>query len=583
VLRSRLRWLARLALGSLGGAALAVVLAGCFSAPPQIVSLEPNRGSTSVPADAPVQVVFDRPVAHDSVASRFSVSPSIPGCDFRAVFSAPSTAPCWIQWLPGQPGFELLHEGAVFAPATRYTFTLAGGFQDPQGDSNDLDHHWDLTTAAAPLVASTTPAPRAADVPVDAPLAVSFNTPMDAPSTAAAISLDPAVPGTRVVRNSADHSRFVILPGELLDPGVSYTIRVAATARGEDQQAIFAAAAVRFTTGSRLLGAHAVVLAGVPGEGSTEVLLPALGPAALGEPLAAPMVLTAPRCEVAPACGRVPLGAPLLTYAAAAVAPGGEHIAVVVDDSREAVAAHLEVIDVVDDSVAADIPGGAEPSWSPDGTQLALASPAGVVVFDVRAGTVSTAAAATAVIAPPLWSTNSTLVLSTAARPGTPGPVALVNRSLDARYDLPGSPAASTAAAVSPGGTRIALATAGGSVLVVPAAGATGGTQRLTGQLTPIGFAGEGILLAINESADPAQLVRISVVGGDSTAVSLSGASPDLQTVRVAPDGRRLVCLAVDASGVLQAYVADSDGSGEGAMTRFLPGGLQAQAADFSV
>ena len=52
--------------------------------------------------------------------------------------------------------------------------------------------------------------------------------------------------------------------------------------------------------------------------------------------------------------------------------------------------------------------------------------------------------------------------------------------------------------------------------------------------------------------------------------------------MRVALDGRRLVCLAVDPLGVRQAYVANADGSGEVAMTRFLVGGLEAQAVGFS-
>lgn len=578
---SRLRRLARLAGGCGTSAVLALALTGCFSAPPQITSLEPNRGSTSVAADSPVQVVFDRSVSHASVATRFTVTPPIPGCDFNNVFSAPSTAPCWIHWLDTAPGFELLHEGAVFAPATRYTFTLAGGFADPQGDSNNLDHHWDLTTATAPVLASSAPADRVTDVPVDAPLAVSFTAPMDAPSTAAAIALEPAVAGTRVVRNTSDHSRFVILPGELLDPGIPYTISVAPTARGEDEQLLAAPFAVHFTTGSRLQNAHAAVLAGVPGEGSTEVLLAALGPAAPGEPVATPLLLTAPRCEVAAACAGLPLQSPLQTYAAAAVAPDGAHLAVVVDGPRPG-ASHLEVLDTVHDAIAADIVGGAKPSWSPDGSELALATPSAVEVFDVRSATLSVVAADTTVTAAPLWSSNSTLVISTASAAGRPGPVALVNRQLGARYDLPGAIPASTAVAVSPAGTRIALSSGGGRVVIVPAAGAVGGAQALAGRLQAIGFASEGTLMAINTGGDTAQLVRISVAGGDSTAVTLGQGITDLQTVRIAPDGRRLVCLAVDPSGVIQAYVANADGTGELLVTRFLGGGLQAQAVDFS-
>jgi hypothetical protein len=593
----RLRRVARLLVGGLIGSGLALALAGCFSAPPQIISLEPNRGSTSIPADSPVRVVFDRPVAHASVAGRFTVaatagaqvvSPPIPGCDFSTVFAAGSTAPCWIHWLDPQPGFELIHQGAVFRPATRYTFTLAGGFADPQGNRNDLDHHWDITTAPAPLVATSTPADRSSDVAVDAHLAVSFSAPMDAPSTAGAISLAPAVPGTRVVRNTTDHSRFVILPGQMLAPTTAYTVVIGSSARGEDEQFLAAPTALHFVTGARVENPHAVVLAGQQGENSTEVLLPALAPAVAGEPIAAPVLLKAPRCTIAIGCGAVATQGALKTFTSAAVSPDGSHVAVVVHNALTSTSI-LEVIGTISGVILDDIPNGTWPSWSPDGTQLALATPAGVDVYDARSGALSTVAAGTTVIAPPLWARTTTLVLSTApastpSGTATPGAatVELVDRQIDARYALPDAPTGSTAAAVSPAGNRLALSTITGGVVVVPAPGAPGAAQSLPGHLQALGFAGEGILVAVSTTGENVQLLRISVVGGDTTTVALSAGTPDLQSVRVALDGRRLVCLAVDSLGVKQAYVANADGSGELAITRFLVGGFEAQAVDFS-
>jgi hypothetical protein len=580
----------RLVASALLGGAVAVGLTGCFSAPPQIISLEPNRGSTSVLADAPVRVSFDRAVSHSSVVGRFTVtastggqtvSPAIPGCDFGTVFSAPSTAPCWIHWLDPQPGFELVHQGAVFRPATRYQFTLAGGFSDPQGDHNDLDHHWDITTAAAPAVATSSPADRATDVAVDARLAVSFSAPMDAPTTAGAIILAPAVPGTRVIRNSIDHSRFVILPGQLLAPDTTYTVGVDDSARGEDQQALAAPAAVRFVTGTRMESPHAVVLAGRQGESSTEVLLPALAPAVTGEPIAAPVLLQASRCTITTGCGPVATGAALETYSAAATAPDGTHVAVVVDDALTSTSL-LEVIDTVSGAVLADVPGGAMPSWSPDGTQLALTAPAGVDLFDVGSQTLSVLASGTTLTVPPLWAGSTTLVLSTAPAADTPATVELVDQQVDARYALPGAPASARAVAVTPKGSRIALATADGGVVVAPAPGVAGSAQPLTGQLQALGFAGEGVLVAVSDNAGTLQLLRISVVGGDNTTVTLGTGTTDMRSVRLAADGRRLVCLAVDSLGVTQAYVADADGSSELAMTRFITGGLEARSVAFS-
>ena len=556
--------------------ALATCLSGCFSAPPQIISLEPNRGSTSVAADAPVRVVFDKAVTRASVVGRFSVQPAIPGCDLATVFSQPSTAPCWIHWLSSAPGFELLHEQTPFAAATRYEFTLSGGFTDPAGDANTLDHHWDLTSATAPIVTATSPGDRAGGVALDAPLSVTFNSPMDAPSTAAAISLDPPVAGTRVVRNTSDHTRFAVLPGALLDPGVDYTLSVAASARGEDQQLVAAPVAARFTTGSRLAGAHVAVLAGTPGQGATEVLEPALAPAATGEPVAAPVVLTAPRCEVAAGCSGVIAGAPMATYAAAAVSADGARMAVVVDGAGGNAA--LEVLDVTTDTILDTIPGGRLPSWSADGTRLALAEPSGVAVFDTADRQLTVVAPGATVAAPPLWASPTSLLVSPS--PATPGPIEVVDGQLGARYALPGVPADAVAVATSPSGARAALVDAGGRATVV-ALGAAGPATQTLAALRPIGFTADGGLLGVGDSGGLPALALVSPAG-DVAGVTLGSGVADVSTARLAPDGRRLAVLGVDPEGVTQVYVADADGSDFLPLTRFLPGGIQALAVAFS-
>jgi Bacterial Ig-like domain len=576
----RLRRAARALILGLGAAGLCVALSGCFSAPPQIISLEPNRGSTGVLADAPVRVIFDRPVLRSSIVGRFTVDRAIPGCNLSGAFTAPTTAPCSIRWLDPVPGFELLHAGAVFAPLTKYTFTLSGGFTDPQGDRNGLDHHWDLTSAPAPRITAATPAARSGDVPIDAPLAMGFSAPMDAKSTAAAITLTPAVPGTVVSRNALDHSRFAILPGQLLEPGVAYTITIAGSARGEDEQALAAPGAIQFTTGARLGGAHAVVLAGAPGANSTQVLLPALAPAAAGDPIAAPVLLQAPVCTASLGCGTVAAQAPLSTYEAASVAPDGSHIAVVVDDAVTG-SAQLEVVDTIHDTVLTRIPGGVRPSWSPDSSELALVTGSQVEVLDIASGVLTVVDSDIGLRAPALWSGSSTLILSTAATAAGPPGVELVNLLVGARYALPGVPSGSIAAAVSPAGSRLAITTPAGTTLVAPAAGAAGTAQTLPGHLDAIGFAGEGTLMAINP--DTEQLVRLSVGGGDTTAVSLTPAVVAFSSVRVAADGRRIVYLAYDTAGGIQAFVANADGSGSLAITRFVTSsGLVAQTIDFA-
>ena len=189
-------------------------LSGCFSSPPQIIQLLPSRGAVGVAADAAVTVEFDRQVVTSSVKGRFSVSRPIPSCNLVAAFSAGPLAPCRIVWLAGDTGFTLLHPRAIFAPSTSYTFTLAGGISDPSGVVNSVDHHWTITTGPAPVIRALVPADGSTGVAVDASISVSFSTAMDTDATEAAITLDPPVPGTRVVRNLRDPSRFVVLPGQ---------------------------------------------------------------------------------------------------------------------------------------------------------------------------------------------------------------------------------------------------------------------------------------------------------------------------------------------------------------------------------
>src|SRR5207302_887030 len=79
-------------------------------------------------------------------------------------------------------------------------------------------------------------------VPVDSPLTIDFNSGMNPATTAAAIHLDPPVPGTRVIPNSKDHSRFMVLPGHMLDAGGTYRLSVEGTATDLHGQALAAAA-----------------------------------------------------------------------------------------------------------------------------------------------------------------------------------------------------------------------------------------------------------------------------------------------------------------------------------------------------
>ena len=147
---------------------------------------------------------------------------------------------------------------------------------------NSVDHHWTITTGPAPVIRALQPADGSTGIAVDTPISVSFSTAMDAAATEAAITLNPPVPGTRVVRNLRDPSRFVVLPGATLEAGVTYQLDVGVAATDIDHQPLVTGAVSTFTTAGMSPGPHVVVLAAVPGEGATTVLISPLAPAAGG-------------------------------------------------------------------------------------------------------------------------------------------------------------------------------------------------------------------------------------------------------------------------------------------------------------
>ena len=554
--------------GATCGALLAVGLTGCFSAPPQIVLLEPNHGSTSVPADAPIRVVFDKPVIPSSIVGHFSVSPTIPGCDLTAAF-APGSPRCWITWLPGNTGFELFHEDAVFAPLTHYLFTLSGGFTDAAGDRNGLDHHWDVTSAPAPRLRGVTPSTGTTGVPVDTPLTVSFDSSMDATGTANAIQLSPSVPGTRVLQDVADHTRFTVLPGQLLKPNTTYTITVGPDARGEDEQSLASdsPSSAQFSTGSGMGLSHAAVLAAVPGEAATVVSLPALTGANPGQPAAAPVVLSATRCEIAPSCDGVAEGAPTQTYSAVAVSADSRFVAVVAAGQPAAGQAptdELEVVDVVHGDIQARFTGGTGPAWAPSGEQLAFTVGGRGFVYDAARGIETPLTGLTGLVRAPVWAGASSLVVDAGS---VPARLSVINLALDAQYAVPGAPAGAVAIAASPDGAAVAVMAAGDVVSVLPLSG-TAAPVQLAAPMSPVGFEDRGTVVGVSYSGTVPTLLRVSLVGGDSSSVALP-VTADLATVRLDASGRRVAFLADDATGLLEAYAANVDGSAPVALTPF--------------
>jgi hypothetical protein len=568
-------------LGTLAGA-----LTSCFAGPPQIIALTPSRGSVGVPGDTPISVQFDRAVVRSSVAGRFTVAPAIPDCDLAAAFSAHPNDKCAVTWSDGDAVFTLQHPGAVLAPDTQYTFTLQAGFRDATGAINTVDHTWNISTAGAPQVRAVTPSDGATGVPVDGPLTVDFNSGMNATTTEQAITLDPAVPGTQVIRNAKDKSRFMLVPGRLLLPHVTYKLSVARTATDIHGQRLFGPVTVSFTTGALSPGDHGIVLARRQDQGPTEVVLTELVPVEDGMPVSAQAVLSAPNCAVASGCGAAAPGSPLYTFAGAALSPDDRRLAVVEQDRTTLTAAPtLVVLDAASGAFEAAFSGGALPAWSSDGAILAFSQGAAVHLYTAATHRESALPAGDPLVAPPTWSPSGELLALDEMSP-TGEQVVLADANADARFAVPGITGDSTAPALSPDGSTLAVYRSGRPLLgtwIVPLGAAAPPARALGVSGIPVGFADRVTLVVRSTpSSGPLTLSRVSLTGGDVIPIPLSVSGTSQQTpIVIAPSGRQLAYLAAPA-GVTNAYIVNADGSGAEPLTAYGPGSFEVVAITLS-
>jgi hypothetical protein len=531
-------------------------------------------------------VVFDHPVDHASVASRFRVDPRLDGCDLQRAFTAPGGAPCRVTWLPASATFVLEHRGAIFLPSTKYTFRIEPGVRDTNGSVNSLDHHWDVTSAPAPALLATSPSDGATEVPVDSPVVISFNDLMDGGATASSIHLSPAVPGTRVVANRRDHGRFLVLPGRLLDPVTTYAVTIGTGARNEHLQPLQKEASVRFRTGGLGRAEHALVLAGRRGEAASVVLLTGLGALSDGEPAPSTTVLQAPRCAQ-PSCGAVPRGGAETAYLEATASPDGRRLAVV--EHNLTLAGSPPDLHLVDLATGADTDvrtGAGHPSWSQDGRWLAYGTGEGVHILDTVTDGDRLLPPGDALAGRPAWSGDgSVLALPVRAGDGLLR-VDLADPVLGIRYPIPGLHEGATNPALNHDGSELAVHRDGTGVeggWLVRLRGGDPTPRRLGPGLTPVAYADASTLLAVDRApGDSPGLVRIGVSGGDVTRIATGPAASDLDTIAASISGGQIAYLLADEAGVAQAFIENADGSNPAPLTSFPRGGLEAFAVSFA-
>ena len=551
------------------------LLAGCFAGPAQIIAIDPARGSTYVPGDMPIRVVFDRPVNHQSVADHFSVSPPLEGCpDLSAAFTAGPGAPCRVVWLTGQSGFVLDHPGAIFQADTPYNFRLSAGVADVDGTVNSLDHAWQIRSAPAPVLVSATPG-EGSILARDAPITLDFSEPMSASSLDTALSLSPSGTALDVLQDRGNPGDFEVVPAELLQPWAQYTLTITTVATDVSLQPLAAPVTIRFRTGQMSTGGHALVLAG-PSTGATVLLAAQLTPPASGEPIPAEILDETLVCADPTGCGDVSEGQPTATLEDAALAPGARWLAIVeTDETHVGPTPTLRVIDLNSDREVRDIVGAEWPAWSPNGSTLAfVAADSTVQIYVPATNSLSSLPSGPLASGRPTWTSDGvTLAFPVAASSTAPEHVELATPAVSALSAIPGLSGAVADPVASAKGDQLAVEAtpAGGAPVTWIVDLASGHVPvRLPGGLSPVGFTDVGTLVAVDTAGSGGpQLVSVSIDSDDISPLIAGATSIDLNSVAVSPSGRQIAYLATGKAGTVQAIIANADGTGALPLTAF--------------
>lgn len=104
--------------------------------------------------------------------------------------------------------------------------------------SNPTNTSTPAVPTAPPVALGISPGPNTRNIPPQAPIAVTFNEPMDHPSAEAAFKIEPAVQGSFGWLEQASASTLVFTPSIGYRPGTTYTVSLASSAKNIAQQAL---------------------------------------------------------------------------------------------------------------------------------------------------------------------------------------------------------------------------------------------------------------------------------------------------------------------------------------------------------
>jgi hypothetical protein len=233
----------------LGGAVLAAILyyaSTVDSRPPSVSAFGltqhlPSDGGVALTTSS-LTVDFSEPVASGSAERSFRVEPSIRG------------------------SFSWSGNRMIFTPidplplSTTFRVQVASGVRDRAGNEMAAAATFTFQTVGQPRVVATQPADAGTDVPLDAPIELTFSTLMDTASVADALSVTPRIDYR--LRWSGQH--LSIVPTDALDPGRTYAVRIGVEAQDTGGASLRVPFILRFTTVSGALRPATIV----PSDGS---------------------------------------------------------------------------------------------------------------------------------------------------------------------------------------------------------------------------------------------------------------------------------------------------------------------------
>ena len=225
---------------SQSGESVAAPLSASFQTapPPAVLRTLPSAGASEVPTDTIVTITFNRPMI-PLTALDSQPDPS------QWVTISPNVAGRWVWLGTAAVGFRA---DTGFLPSTAYIVDVKAGWPDAAGVTLQQGAAVSFTTVR-PAILNVSPGNGSARVPIDSPIVLSFNMPMDHASVESNISL----PVRGAAEWSADSTVVTFTASSLLEFSRGYNVQVTGSlkpARGNASELTGGASANRwsFTT-----------------------------------------------------------------------------------------------------------------------------------------------------------------------------------------------------------------------------------------------------------------------------------------------------------------------------------------------